>query len=1019
MEESDEESEEDSEEEEEGRPEIGGKEFRKKSTTWDQASPSRPQSLTGDEEASELAVRSSRMDISIFRQTMRLLQLMVEGHHARLQAYLHEQPDNIKSFDLVKACVDYLHALLPILGPKTVRLLNQVLDTITEMAQGCPTNQATIFACKYVTVANTLLSEPYYQCDPREVREMKDKVVTGLLSLLETTGQSGKERIGGSIGKEMAISLDMEAISKNIRMAWEAVKMERDQVKTASSLASPALSLTTSDNPGFQYAILILSLYPRLLEVDPDSLERDGSGGITETETDTALPPLPLISGEAPWEKRRVWHGYFSLDPAFAYYRKKIGRIEVVGGLSGGEDPGSSVDLEEGEEGEDIGKTAVEERRGRSRVLQSSSDHGRRGASPKTRSSSPSSPSLLGRASAAFKERSDSSKARKGWALIQDAVTAGWLVGGLTEGTRIQDQGSRASPSSSPTRGSGTGEAASRRQSIIAAALDPDGRGITRAAPVEEANSGGKAMGNTSEPYLTTILFPIPEVCSYLREDSKSHFLWRVRRDSPSAKVEDFVNRTQDTIFEIRHQARLRRDPRLTILADFYGLWWRGAYALTTLLNLLALSCFVSLPGTAQGKGTAGGYGDQCTWRGHGMVWKLSGLIHLIFWCLCALEFVLVQLPVLLHRRTLERMEGKRKKRRGSPWGKEGLLGKLDQAHLPKESKTTPTLSTDPPGTLWGVVDELYTQGGLPLIREPRVLYHAVMLLLSISGLAHPAFYALHLLDYVYRDEILQGVIASVTLNRKSLVKTGLLGVIILYLYGYLSFLYFRPHFDSSQGHSCHSLLQCFITVFSYGVRAGGGLGDLLIPPPEVAASLAPGDTFSPTLRILLDMSFYLIVTIFLLNVIFGIIFDTFGTLRDRRSAIQKDMKHFCFICSIPAQEFQKHGNGFEYHIQHEHNMWQYLFFLVHLQIKDRTEYTSQESYVSDMLQSGDYAFFPINRSLSLRQREDGETDRLKRVEGLLETLLDRITHLEISRDDSREHVRRRTGSIIPSSYHG
>jgi heme/copper-type cytochrome/quinol oxidase subunit 3 len=90
-------------------------------------------------------------------------------------------------------------------------------------------------------------------------------------------------------------------------------------------------------------------------------------------------------------------------------------------------------------------------------------------------------------------------------------------------------------------------------------------------------------------------------------------------------------------------------------------------------------------------------------------------------------------------------------------------------------------------------------------------------------------------------------------------------------------------------------------------------------------------------------MSFYLVVVVFLLNAIFGIIFDTFGHLRDERSAVQQDMKNCkssimrgpelisnfmililaCFICSVPAVEFQRHAKrGFEDHVKNDHNIW-------------------------------------------------------------------------------------------------
>ena len=41
---------------------------------------------------------------------------------------------------------------------------------------------------------------------------------------------------------------------------------------------------------------------------------------------------------------------------------------------------------------------------------------------------------------------------------------------------------------------------------------------------------------------------------------------------------------------------------------------------------------------------------------------------------------------------------------------------------------------------------------------------------------------------------------------------------------------------------------------------------------------------------------------------------------------------------------------GFEHHIRNEHNLWHYLSFMVHLRIKEVTEYTGPETYVRDML---------------------------------------------------------------------
>lgn len=55
-------------------------------------------------------------------------------------------------------------------------------------------------------------------------------------------------------------------------------------------------------------------------------------------------------------------------------------------------------------------------------------------------------------------------------------------------------------------------------------------------------------------------------------------------------------------------------------------------------------------------------------------------------------------------------------------------------------------------------------------------------------------------------------------------------------------------------------------------MRSGGGIGDIL--EPDTAQEPRGW-------RTAFEMSFFLLVVVFLLNAIFGIIFDTFGHLRD------------------------------------------------------------------------------------------------------------------------------------------
>jgi len=53
------------------------------------------------------------------------------------------------------------------------------------------------------------------------------------------------------------------------------------------------------------------------------------------------------------------------------------------------------------------------------------------------------------------------------------------------------------------------------------------------------------------------------------------------------------------------------------------------------------------------------------------------------------------------------------------------------------------------------------------------------------------------------------------------------------------------------------------------------------------------------TFRAIFDLSFFIIVIIIGLNIIFGIIVDTFSQLRDEKNFIEEDNKRVCFICSL------------------------------------------------------------------------------------------------------------------------
>lgn len=154
------------------------------------------------------------------------------------------------------------------------------------------------------------------------------------------------------------------------------------------------------------------------------------------------------------------------------------------------------------------------------------------------------------------------------------------------------------------------------------------------------------------------------------------------------------------------------------------------------------------------------------------------------------------------------------------------------------------------------------------------------------------------------------------------------------------------PMIDSGGGETkeraCDSLLMCIITTLNQGLRNGGGIGDILRAPSSKETLFVA--------RVIYDLLFFFVVIIIVLNLIFGVIIDTFADLRSEKQQKELILKNTCFICGLNRSAFDNKTVSFEEHTKHEHNMWHYLYFIVLVKVKDPTEFTGPESYVHAMV---------------------------------------------------------------------
>lgn len=69
-----------------------------------------------------------------------------------------------------------------------------------------------------------------------------------------------------------------------------------------------------------------------------------------------------------------------------------------------------------------------------------------------------------------------------------------------------------------------------------------------------------------------------------------------------------------------------------------------------------------------------------------------------------------------------------------------------------------------------------------------------------------------------------------------------------------------------------------------------------------VRESYAPDNRTKYFVRFFYDVTCFIIINVIFMNIIFGIIIDTFAELRDKKNKMEMDKTTVCFVCSLDRQ---------------------------------------------------------------------------------------------------------------------
>jgi len=409
--------------------------------------------------------------------------------------------------------------------------------------------------------------------------------------------------------------------------------------------------------------------------------------------------------------------------------------------------------------------------------------------------------------------------------------------------------------------------------------------------------------------------------------------LWTIDRSTPGRQIQEFFERADDLHVEMRLHEVLNSSPVWSRLLAHKNVFVQGMFILAVTQNIILMVRYSTF--------------TEATYMGPLDVRVAANVANdALGLCQCFatvgvfVMYTVQEMPMSLRKRWREAT--------GLPYDRVIAKAREDFVfRLIYHARTVTFLATD-----------------------TKLLFVFVAFWMAVLGLAlSPLFYCFHLLDIVNKSTDLQSVFKAVTLNGRSILMTAVFGFIIIYIYAIVGFsfgqdLFVAGDYPDPDIDWCTNLFVCWVSAVTNGLREGD-IGKIMEPRGS-------DDPRYPFL-VLYQFSYYLIVITVLLNVIFGIIIDTFGELRTTAAAKTFAMENNCFVCGVDRFTFETKGNGFHHHIFHDHNMWSYLFMIVYLREKENTEYNGWEQYVADKMKVQDLSFFPVNNAVVLKEYKERE----------------------------------------------
>ena len=460
-------------------------------------------------------------------------------------------------------------------------------------------------------------------------------------------------------------------------------------------------------------------------------------------------------------------------------------------------------------------------------------------------------------------------------------------------------------------------------------------------------------------------------ICKCLTEEMKEEFYSKLVGSSTNAKIETLFKNVDYYHYQFIHSKRrldlFRKMPLLDLFFNHYKFYEDVFMIIGILLNILL---FASLYRTNDDYEVVEEYSEDFEYD-YGFLYKRENinitrniffyttLVESIFAVIILLTYILIRLPNYLYYEISESEKNDYYREYEDYYTDyDGEAYRFDEYDQMRDNiKFCPKF-----------ISFIFN-----MVRDGKLLYHLIILADCLIALVFQnyRFLILLLVEIIIHSDTLMYIVKSFWLPKKQLITTLILFFLIAYYFIIFVYLFIPHHLPTKD---CFRFSDCFFTLCDQTIKNSNGIINYLVEEGLYITS-----TLYQNPRFWIDNFFAIIDLMLVLQMVCGLITDSYISQRKEKNKFIKNKNNICFICGLGKPELIKyyaHEQGFDEHIKLDHYLWNYMFLIFNIKKKKYQNLMSLDKDILDNYEKGSYSnFVPYKNCVKKAENEEKNMD--------------------------------------------